>query len=213
MSSQKRIQGLFLSALVLMFCLAVPFLLGQTKVKPRETLAAPSGPEKTGEPAQPTSSKPDDAALAQEIDRALAESDVRQARWGVFVVSMNDGRIVYSHNADELFTPASNMKVYTTAVALDTLGADYRWRTSVYCTRPPDSAGVVDGDLTLYGRGSPDLVNKSKGTAPSLTELADQLYRAGIREVRGDIVGDESYFRGDSFGLGWQWNDLQWYYG
>src|SRR3712207_8554914 len=56
-----------------------------------------------------------------------------------------------------LFRSASNMKVYTTAVALDTLGADYRWRTSVYAEKEPDASGVIQGDLILYGRGAPDL--------------------------------------------------------
>jgi D-alanyl-D-alanine carboxypeptidase/D-alanyl-D-alanine-endopeptidase (penicillin-binding protein 4) len=105
------------------------------------------------------------------------------------------------------------MKVYTTGVALDLLGGDYRWRTSVYANKQPDANGVIDGDLTLYGRGAPDLVSKSKGNESSLSKLADQLYQAGVREVRGNIVGDNSYFRGELFGSGWQWNDLQWYFG
>lgn len=157
--------------------------------------------------------QPGDASLAQEIDRAIDESDQKQARWGVFVLSMKDGRVLYSRNSDRLFTPASNMKVYTTAVAIDLLGADYRWRTSVYAGKQPDSNGIIDGDLTLYGRGAPDLRSLSKGAGASLTQFADQLYQNGVRQVRGNIIGDESYFRGELYGLGWQWNDLQWYFG
>lgn len=158
------------------------------------------------------SAAPDDLSLAREIDRIIGESKV-PARWGVFVMSQKDGRVLYSHDADKSFTPASNMKVYTTAVALDSLGGDYRWRTSVYARKQPDSNGVIDGELVLYGRGSPDLISKPRGDAPSLAKLADQLYQAGVREVRGGIVGDASYFRGELFGMGWQWNDLQWYFG
>jgi D-alanyl-D-alanine carboxypeptidase/D-alanyl-D-alanine-endopeptidase (penicillin-binding protein 4) len=128
-------------------------------------------------------------------------------------MSARDGKVLYSRDADKLFTPASNMKVYTTAVAVDLLGPDYRWRTSVYAAKQPDASGVIDGDLTLYGRGSPDLVAKEKGDAPSLAKLADQLYQSGVRQIRGQIVGDASYFRGELFGVGWQWNDLQWYFG
>jgi D-alanyl-D-alanine carboxypeptidase/D-alanyl-D-alanine-endopeptidase (penicillin-binding protein 4) len=151
--------------------------------------------------------------LARQIDRILNETESRQGRFGVFVMSANNARVLYARNSDQLFTPASNMKVYTTAVALDLLGADYRWRTSVYANKQPDANGMIDGDLTLYGRGAPDLLSKPKGDAPSLTKLADQLFQAGVREVRGNIVGDNSYFRGELFGLGWQWNDLQWYFG
>src|SRR5438128_2473299 len=106
--------------------------------------------------AVPVSTASANLALTREIDRAIDESALAQARWGVFVISMSDGRVLYSRNGDKLFTPASNMKVYTTAVALDLLGADYRWRTSVYVGKQPDN-GVVDGDMILYGRGAPDL--------------------------------------------------------
>ena len=154
-----------------------------------------------------------DAGLTREIDRILNDTELKRARFGVFVISLKNGRVLYAHNSDQLFTPASNMKVYTTAVALDLLGADYRWRTSVYATKQPDANGIINSDLTLFGRGTPDLLSKPKGDAPSLSKLADEVYQAGVREVRGNIVGDNSYFRGDLFGIGWQWNDLQWYFG
>jgi len=156
------------------------------------------------------STNPADLALAREIDRTIDESSAGKARWGVFVMSIDDGRTMYSRNSDRLFTPASNMKIYTTAVALDLLGAGYRWRTSVYAQKAIDSSGAIDGDLILYGRGAPDLESKRKDSLPS---LADQLYERGVRHVRGDIIGDESYFRGELYGSGWQWNDLQWYFG
>jgi serine-type D-Ala-D-Ala carboxypeptidase/endopeptidase (penicillin-binding protein 4) len=149
-----------------------------------------------------------DAVLAREIDRAIDESDAAQARWGVFVMSLNDGRVLYSRNGDKLFTPASNMKIYTTAVALDLLGDNYRWRTSAYSEKQIGDSGVIEGDLILYGRGAPDLTSKA-----GLASLADQLYQRGLRHVRGNVVGDESYLRGNVYGGGWQWNDLQWYFG
>ncbi len=154
-----------------------------------------------------------DLELAKRIDEILSGSELKQGRWGVYVMSLSDGRTIYSHEANEAFMPASNMKAYTTGVAIDLLGADYRWRTSVYANTQPDANGVVNGDLILYGRGAPDLISKPKGDAPSLARFADQLYQAGVRRVSGNIIGDESYFRGELFGVGWQWNDLQWYYG
>ncbi len=152
--------------------------------------------------------------LAQRINNAIDSSEFAYARWGISVISLANGAVVYQRDADKLFTPASNMKIYTTAVALDLLGADYRWRTSVYATSQPDSGGQVRGDLVLYGRGAPDLVatsnNDSRG---ALSDLADQLYQKGIRRIDGHVIGDESYFRGDPIGDGWQWTDLQWYFG
>ena len=149
-----------------------------------------------------------DTALARDIDELIDRSDSAKARWGVFVMSLKDGRVLYSREGDKLFTPASNMKIYTTAAALDLLGPDFRWRTSVFASSAPTADGVIDGDLVLYGRGAPDLESKD-----GLLTLADQLQQRGVRRVRGSVIGDESYFRGEQYGIGWQWNDLQWYYG
>ncbi|HKS29322.1 MAG TPA: D-alanyl-D-alanine carboxypeptidase/D-alanyl-D-alanine-endopeptidase [Pyrinomonadaceae bacterium] len=152
--------------------------------------------------------------LGRRIDEAIEGSEFRAARWGVYVLSLRDGRVVYARDAQRPFTPASNMKAYTTAVALDTLGADYRWRTSIYAEREPDARGTISGDLILYGRGAPDLSSEVGRDAPDyLAKLADDIYRRGVRRVRGNLIGDESYFRGDALGDGWLWNDVQWYFG
>jgi serine-type D-Ala-D-Ala carboxypeptidase/endopeptidase (penicillin-binding protein 4) len=153
---------------------------------------------------------PDLSAL---LDKMIDENQIGSARLGVSVISLQ-GKVVYQHNADKLFTPASNMKIYTTGVALDLLGPDYRWKTSVYAAAAPDARGTVNGDLILYGRGAPDLVSDSKDdNRSSLAKLANDLYERGLRNINGNIVGDESYFRGDPLGDGWQWNDVQWYFG
>lgn len=151
--------------------------------------------------------------LGRAIDRAIDEGELASAEWGVCVVSLRDGRVLYARNGDKLFSPASNMKLYTTAVALDQLGADYRWRTSVYAGAPVES-GAVNGDIILYGRGAPDLASQDKRDATNgLNQLADELYRRGVRRVTGGVIGDESYFSGDPLGDGWLWNDVQWYFG
>ena len=188
---------------------SVHVLSGQSKRGAETTTAAPTPAKQNLSAVKPAA----DVRLGDEIDRSITSSGMPSARIGIFITSLRDGRIVYSRNSDQLFLPASNMKIYTTAVALDLLGPDYRWRTSVYAAKQPDASGVIDGDLVLYGRGAPDLISKPKGEAPSLTKFADQIYQAGVREVRGNLVGDESYFSGEQFGIGWQWNDLQWYFG
>ena len=202
-----------LALLILIAVFSVRLLGGQTRRSQTATKATPAAKSRSEmDQSGGANNGPVETSLAKAIDDLLNESDAGRARWGVFVMSLKDGRVLYSHDANQLFTPASNMKVYTTAVALDLLGADYRWRTSVYANKQPE-AGIIEGDLTLYGRGAPDLITKSNGDAPSLTTLADQVYQAGVREVRGNIIGDNSYFRGELFGEGWQWNDIQWYFG
>jgi serine-type D-Ala-D-Ala carboxypeptidase/endopeptidase (penicillin-binding protein 4) len=210
----KRRTTLFLSLVALATYFLVPLLIGQANFVARDKTPPAStpvnAPAKVSASTDSPSTKPEDMALAQEIDRVIETSDSSHTRFGVFVTSMKDGRVICSRHGDELFTPASNMKVYTTAVALDLLGADYRWRTSVYVDEQPDNSGVINGNVTLFGRGAPDLDSYGKN---GLASLADQLYQHGVRHVRGNIVVDESYFRGELYGLGWQWNDLQWYFG
>lgn len=169
-------------------------------------------------PASPTKAQVEpaqaNAKLAQLIEQAIDQSHFANARWGVHVVSTANGQLLYSRNGDKLFTPASNMKLYTTAVALDLLGSDYRWRTSVYADAQPDAAGTMKGNLILYGRGAPDLASLSRNdNTNSLSELAGSLFQRGLRRVTGNVIGDDSYFRGNALGDGWLWNDLQWYFG
>ena len=212
---KTKITKLALSSVILATFFLASLLIARSGFESKEKAKSPAAPTPAASASTKTSAskQPEDAELAREIDRAIDESDLTRARWGVFVISMKDGRVLYSRNGDRLFTPASNMKVYTTAVALDMLGADYRWRTSVYVDKQPDADGTVAGDVTLYGRGAPDLISIRKGSGASLAQFADQLYQSGVRHVRGDVIGDESYFRSEIFGLGWQWNDLQWYFG
>ena len=175
--------------------------------------AAHSQPEPTAPDPPPIAVKLDQD-LRKTLDEMLSSAEFSQARWGVAVLALQDGKLIYDHNGDQLFTPASNMKVYTTAVALDLLGADYHWRTSVYSDSEPDASGTIRGDVVLYGRGAPDFLSSNKhDNTNSIEELTKSLVARGVKHIQGNVVGDESYFRGDTISEGWQWNDLQWYFG
>lgn len=152
------------------------------------------------------SQKTADVALAKKINETIEQSEFANARWGVFVVSLKDGRVLVARDGRQLFNPASIQKTLTAIVALDKLGADYRWKTSVYGAKAIDN-GILDGDLTLYGRGAPDFDDAG------LENLANQLQAKGLKQIKGGVIGDESYFKGDDIGDGWTWNDLQWHYG
>ncbi len=201
----------------------VVFLLWLATACSTSTTAETSHKQTADTPPQTTSSQsstltspPSDADpnLARVLNALLDGDEFSSARWGVAVVSLSDGKVVYERNGDKLFTPASNMKVYTTAVALDLLGGNYRWRTSLYAEAEPDRAGTIRGDLILYGRGAPDLTSyNKKDSTNSLEQLVLTLMQRGVKRVQGNVIGDESYFRGDEVGDGWQWNDLQWYFG
>lgn len=152
------------------------------------------------------STMPDDVAIAKRIDDAIAKSEFANARWGVFAISLKDGRIVAARDAQKLFNPASIHKLLTSVVALDRLGAEFRWQTRVYANGTI-ADGTLTGDLVLYGGGAPDL------DEAALRNLVEQVKAKGIKKIKGNVVGDESFFTGDKLGDGWAWNELQWYYG
>ncbi|MGI9035632.1 MAG: D-alanyl-D-alanine carboxypeptidase/D-alanyl-D-alanine endopeptidase, partial [Pyrinomonadaceae bacterium] len=153
------------------------------------------------------SERPDDVALCDKINRTIDDSPYTDARWGFFAVSLKDGRVVCSRDGRKVFNPASIEKTLTAIVALDKLGADFRWKTSLFAENQIDASGTLNGDLTLYGRGAPDF------DSAALENLVSQLQAKGLKHITGNIVGDASFFRGDAIGDGWTWNELQWYYG
>jgi serine-type D-Ala-D-Ala carboxypeptidase/endopeptidase (penicillin-binding protein 4) len=148
----------------------------------------------------------EDVAIQNKISQTVDSSEFRNARWGIIAVSLKDGRIVAANDAQKLFNPASIQKTLTSMVALDKLGADFRWKTQVLAEQNIET-GTLNGDLILYGQGSPDFDDEA------LQNLVNQLQTKGLKRVKGKIIGDESYFKGDKIGDGWTWNELQWYYG
>ena len=104
--------------------------------------------------------------LAKRVDAILSRPDVARGFWGVEVEELDTGRVVYSHDADKLLTPASNTKLFTTAAALALIGPDYRFRTTAESATGPDKYGRLSGDLVLVGRGDPNLSGRTLPLQP-----------------------------------------------
>src|SRR5216684_3116005 len=96
----------------------------------------------------PAPARDDRAALRHVIDSLLSAPETRQARWGVLVVDPERGDTLYSRDAGKLLVPASNMKILTSAVALDALGPEFRYAT-IIAARGDVRAGTLDGDLLV----------------------------------------------------------------
>ncbi|MFO5527572.1 MAG: D-alanyl-D-alanine carboxypeptidase/D-alanyl-D-alanine-endopeptidase [Cuspidothrix sp.] len=136
--------------------------------------------------------------LSSAINNITNSPQFNRARWGILVKTLSSDKILYSQDAQKYFIPASNIKLFTTAAALQTLGADFRIRTSIY----DDGNGI----LRVVGRGDPSLKNAQ------LTILSKQLYQQGIRQIN-QLIADESYFQGSVVNSSWQWEDIQADYG
>jgi serine-type D-Ala-D-Ala carboxypeptidase/endopeptidase (penicillin-binding protein 4) len=204
---------------VILLLLVFPALgLGQAK---RSTGPDPApAANATKKPAKPAA-RP--SKLATVIDGILDDGGSARANWGVLVVDLKDGRTVYARNDHRLFAPASNTKLFTTATALETLGPQFRTRTTVEAATPPDAQGGIAGDLVLVGRGDPNLsprvlpyqtrTETFGSPVVALDRLADQLADAGVHTVTGDVIGDDTYFVYERYGEGWTVDDTLWSYG
>ena len=155
------------------------------------------------------------AELQARISDVLRKPELASAMVGIKVAALETGKVLFEENADKLLRPASNMKLYTITAALDRLSPDYRFVTSVYASAKPDAKGVVHGDLTIYGRGDPSIAARFNNGDyfKGIDDLAARIVAAGVKRVEGDLVGDETYFTGPQYGAGWEWEDLQWWYG
>jgi serine-type D-Ala-D-Ala carboxypeptidase/endopeptidase (penicillin-binding protein 4) len=167
-------------------------------------------------PVKPLQNRP----LQDRIGSALSAPDLARGFWGIEVVSLSTGETLYSQNADKLFTPASNTKLFTTAAALAMIGPDYKFRTTVESIGTLDRYGRLNGDLVLVGHGDPNLsgrelpydlrTQRNDDPIQALEALADALVQKGVKFIDGDIVADDSYFAFERYGEGWSQDDLVW---
>jgi D-alanyl-D-alanine carboxypeptidase/D-alanyl-D-alanine-endopeptidase (penicillin-binding protein 4) len=163
------------------------------------------------------------AKFAASAESLLGTPPTSKGEWGILLVDAESGETLYEQNADKYFVPASNMKLFTTALALAKLGPEYRFRTTLETRASISSEGVLNGDLALVGRGDPNLSNrkfpyelKEEFDGPqekALVELADALAVKGVKEISGDVIGDDSYFPRERYPNGWEIDDMVWEYG
>ncbi len=164
-------------------------------------------------PAKPVLATPAD--LAESIRQRIQKPEVRRGQIGIKVVSLASGKVILEENADKYFMPASNMKSFTVATAIEKLSPDFRFVTPVFATSMPDADGTVRGPVRILGRGdvSVSYTFNEGDHLRGIDRLASALVASGIRKIDGDIIGDETYFTGDPLPSGWEWDDLQFYYG
>lgn len=229
-SNLTKING-FLIAAFLSFSFVFPGLLSaqtgqRSRIIKNKPVAAPTAtPKTTPTPvpivspiSTPTPTPVSEQTLSElqtQLRAITSRPELRRGHIGVKIAALDSGKIIYEENAEKYFMPASNMKNFTVAAALEKLTPDFRFATSAYAPAKPDANGTIRGDLTIYGRGDVSF----SGTFydgdyyKGLDALAQKLADSGLKRVEGNLIGDESYFKGFPIPSTWEWDDLQWYYG
>jgi D-alanyl-D-alanine carboxypeptidase/D-alanyl-D-alanine-endopeptidase (penicillin-binding protein 4) len=217
--AKRRVSRAF-AWVVLLWLGTTPTLRAQTKQRKEEACCG----------AKPGAKKKEKSRAAEQAARFTARAEAllgagpaEKGLWGLLIVDEKSGETLYEQNADKYFVPASNLKLFTTALVLAKLGPEYRFRTTLETRGTISADGTLTGDLILVGRGDPNLSNrkfpyvlKEEFDGPPervLTELADGLVAKGVKEISGDIVGDDSYFPRERYPSGWEIDDMVWQYG
>lgn len=134
------------------------------------------------------------------LSRMLAHTNP-SVHVGVIVQSMETGRTYFSHNAGELFSPASTQKLLTVSAALMNLSPNYRFPTRILSTGPINQ-GVLEGNVIFQFNGDPSL---NEG---NIIAMIKQLQGMGVRRITGSVIIDNTAFNHIPYPAGWLWSDL-----
>jgi len=168
--------------------LILSLALGSAAAAPkRSTARSTSRPE-------PVTLEPSE--FVEKAQALLTQRAYQSIQWGVCVVRLDTGETVFGYNADELLIPASNRKLFVSALALHHLGPDYRFRTGLYLSGAPADSQAFAGNLVVRGSGDPTFLNLRFGNSAYsiFRRWAEALKSRGIHAIEGDIVMDSSGF-------------------
>lgn len=137
-----------------------------------------------------------ETVVKEQLDGAEVSISIRQK---------NSGRLIYSYQGGQEIKPASNMKLLTSAAALDVLGNNYRFKTQLF-TDGKIIDGLLKGNLYIRGEGDPTLMKED------LEQFAEKLKSKGVHSVEGDLIGDDTWFDSELLTPGIVWDDEPYYY-
>ena len=143
-------------------------------------------------------------ALASDLTDMISRR-VRSGKFGAMVVSLTRGDTLFAQNGGEMMQPASTMKLFSTAVALDRFGPEFSFSTEVLRDGPVTADGGVTGNLYLRGEGDPSMSARFfKDPNLPMATLARSIAAAGVKHVSGDLVYDASAFDDRKIPEGWK---------
>lgn len=138
---------------------------------------------------------------------------MRGASFSLVVKDVQEGRTVYSYDTDRLQSPASVLKTVATATALEILGEDYRYPTTLEYDGILEN-GTLEGNLYIKGSGDPSLGSShfAPGQNKFLSTWIAALQKAGIKHITGSVISDERIFDTEGVSIKWLREDMGNYY-
>ena len=155
---------------------------------------------------QDASADKTNSALSTQLNEILSDEQLNGAIAGISVRSASTGELVYENYGETRLTPASNMKLFTAGAALETLGPDYRFTTELLADGALKNNNLK-GNVYLKGKGDPTLLKED------FDELANSLKEKGVHKIKGDLIGDNSWYDDESLSQDLSWSDEDNYYG
>ena len=163
------------------------------------------------------SQQEEDNVITRSIANFTNEPSLQNAAVSFHAIDLNTNKTLASYNENMSLPPASIMKLYTTALSFEALGAYYKPETKLYISGEIDSLGVLNGDIWIKGGGDPTLgsayFNREGDERLIFLYWADAVLSAGIKKVNGRVIADGSDFGYKGAPEGWSWGDLGNYYG
>ncbi|MCX6146531.1 MAG: D-alanyl-D-alanine carboxypeptidase/D-alanyl-D-alanine-endopeptidase [Candidatus Kapabacteria bacterium] len=151
--------------------------------------------------------------LKIDIDDIIENPDFSNGITGILVQSLETGEIICKKNNNTNFLPASTQKIITTSAALEILGQDYKYSTKFFLDGQTSINGEFKGNIIIKGYGDPTLSNNFyENPNIMFDEFINVLDSLGIKSIKGNIIGDDSYFDNVYYGNGWAWNDMNFAY-
>ena len=142
--------------------------------------------------------------LSNRIDQLLTSGKLGNTLWGIDIRDVETGERIYGYNADHLLMPASTSKLLTSATALDALGSDFRYQTTLYYDGEVTGKSTLEGDLFIVGSGDPTFASEAMlPREDPLRKWARRLAKLGITRIEGRIIGIDDTFSDNPYAEGW----------
>lgn len=146
------------------------------------------------------------------VDNFVNNNLHQNANISIMVKDLKTNKTIQSYRAANSVIPASTMKLVTTAAALEILGADYQFKTTLEIDGNISKDSVLNGNLYIYGSGDPTLGSSKLGNSHFLVDWVAAIRKQGIKEIKGNIIADASAYDTEGVNPKWLWEDMGNYY-